>query len=83
MQPDWPLATVQVAPDWAVLFLLSATEYVELLPMAEPKLKDASVIVPAAGVVVQLPDVWLAQFVEIDVYQEPLLHGWLVMTPLV
>ena len=37
--------------------------------MAPPKLKPALVIVPAAGVVLQFPAVWFAQFVEIDVYQ--------------
>jgi hypothetical protein len=40
------------------------------------------VIVPAAGVVLQLPAVWLVQFAETDVYQAPLLHDWLVIVPL-
>ena len=39
-------------------------------------------IVPAAGVELQLPDVWLEQFAETDVYQLPLLHEWLVIVPL-
>ena len=39
------------------------TEYEELPPIAEPKLNEALVIVPAGGVVVQLPAVWLAQTV--------------------
>ena len=63
--------------------LYRVTEYDELLPMAPPKLKPALVIVPAAGVVLQFPAVWLAQFVETDVYQLLLLHEWLVIVPLV
>ena len=36
-------------------------------------------IVPAAGVVLQLPAVWLAQLAETDVYQLPLLQAPLVV----
>jgi hypothetical protein len=54
--------------------LYRVTEYEDELPIAEPKLNEALEIVPAVGVVLQLPAVWLAQLEEIDVYQLPLLQ---------
>jgi hypothetical protein len=56
VQLDWLLATVQLDPVVAP-FRYSVTEYDAPAAIADPKLKVAPVIVPAAGVVVQLPTV--------------------------
>ena len=73
MQLVWLLPMVQLEPVEAP-FLYSVTEYDEVAPIAEAKLNAALEIVPAAGVVLQLPAVWLVQLAETDVYQFPVLQ---------
>ncbi len=82
--------SVQVVPLLGMLqlacevpFLYSPTLYPAVVPIAVLNVKDAGVeMVPAVGVVLHWPAVWLAQLAETDTYQMPEPHDWNPPPPL-